>query len=63
MNNIYKQRFYVRFGDKPDDWFYIEFKTKQRYMNGEWIAEKERELFQKYKNAKEVYLVAVGLEM
>jgi hypothetical protein len=42
---MYKQRFYVRFNDKPDDWFYIEFKTKQRYMNSEWIAEKERELF------------------
>lgn len=59
---MYKQRFYVRFGDKHDDWFYIEFKTKQRYMSGEWITEKEQELFKKYKNAKEVYLVAAGLE-
>jgi hypothetical protein len=60
---MYRQRFYVRFGDNPSDWFYVEFKTEQRYMNGEWIVEKERELFEKYKNAKEVYLVAAGLEM
>jgi hypothetical protein len=32
-------------------------------MNGEWIAEREREIFKKYKNTKEVYLVAAGLEI
>lgn len=60
---MYKQRFYVRFGNKPDDWFYIEFKTEQRYMNGEWVAEKERELYGRYKNAKEIYLIEAGLKI
>jgi len=62
MKVMYRQRFYVRFGENSNEWFYIEFKTEQRYMSGKWITSKERELFEKYPTAKEVYLVAAGLE-